>query len=166
MGQIIKDISSKATSSNATRNDYFMHYTLRALELPASNPNFGLIFKMVNKLQEEFPLQELAPPQFANWNILSFKYKNMDNDIMSHLVDQDFIWASDKIKDEDGWYKFYPQATTMTSRLNKKINIWGRVCQMVSPVFGAAGLLKIHLSPFENHLICTIVYMFFKDFYH
>ena len=138
MGQIIKDISSKATSSNATRNDYFMHYTLRALELPASNPNFGLIYKMVDKLIKEFPITELPPPQFNNWSILSFKYRNQDRK-SNYLIDQEFIFASDKIKDEEDFYKFYPQQTTLTSRLNKKINIWGRVCQMVSPVFGAAG---------------------------
>ena len=139
MGQIIKDISSKATSSNATRNDFFMHYTLRALELPASNPNFGLIFKIVDKLIAEFPKSEMAPPIFANWNILSFRYKNCESGT-TFLDDQDFIFASDKIKGEDGFYTFYPQATTLTSRINKKINIWGRVCQIVSPVFGAAGL--------------------------
>eukprot|EP01084_Bolivina_argentea_P317780 551002_1 len=58
-------------------------------------------------------------------------------------IDQDYIFATDKIRDNDGFYKFYPQQTTMTARLNKKINIWGRVCQMVSPVFGAAGFLPL-----------------------
>ena len=75
VGQIIKDISSKATATNATRSDYFMHYTLRALELPASNPNFGLIFKIVDKLQSEFAISEMQRPIFANWNIpWSFVY--------------------------------------------------------------------------------------------
>merc|ERR1712154_374971 len=128
---------------NATRNDYFMHYTLRALELPASNPNFGLIYKIIDKLILEFPKSELPPPIFANWNILSFKYRNTDKENNSYLQDQEFIFASDKIKDDDGYYKFYPQQSTLTSRLNKKINIWGRVCQMVSPVFGAAGFLPL-----------------------
>ena len=78
LGQIIEDISSKATSSNALQNDYFMHYTLRALEFPASNPNFAVIYKIVDKLIEEFPITELPPPQFDNWDILSFKYRNQD----------------------------------------------------------------------------------------
>eukprot|EP01083_Nonionella_stella_P193892 715548_1 len=141
-GQIIRDISNKATSSTATRNDYFMHYTLRALEMPASNPNFGLIYKIVEKLINEFPLSLLPPPVFANWNILSFKYKNVEKNV-SYLTDQEFIYASDKIKDDDQYYVFYPQTSSLTSRINKKINIWGRVCQVVSPVFGAAGFLPL-----------------------
>ena len=114
-----------------------MHYTLRSLELPASNPNFGLIYKIVDKLQKEFKYQELPPPIFINWNILQFRYKNTDQDVKLPDLDKPFIYAVDQIKDNDGYYNFYK--STMTSRLNKKINIWGRVCQMVSPVFGRAG---------------------------
>ena len=156
MGQIIKDISSKATSSNATRADYFMHYTLRALELPAANPNFGLVYKMVDTLIAEFPLEELPPPQFTEWSILSFRYKNIDPTMTNYLMDQEFIYASDRIKDDHGWYTFYPQTSTIPSRLNKKINIWGRVCQMVSPVYGAAGLVEF---------VDLCIYLHFVSFY-
>ena len=144
VGQRLKALSANAASSGtATRNDYFMHYTLRALELPSSNPNFGLMYKIVDKLEAEFPPFDLPPPQFGSWQILSFKYRNSEEGT-SYLQDQDFIFASDKIKGDDGWYTFYPQQSTMTSRLPKKVHIWGRVCQMVSPVFGAAGLLYIY----------------------
>merc|ERR1712083_1181034 len=40
-------------------------------------------------------------------------------------------------------FKYKNAESTMTSRINKKINIWGRVCQIVSPVFGAAGFLPL-----------------------
>eukprot|EP01084_Bolivina_argentea_P079058 143465_1 len=142
-GQLIKDLSSKATASTATRNDFFMHYTLRALELPASNPNFGLIYKIVDRLLAEFPKTEQPPPVFTNWSILSFKYRNTDYKNNTYLQDQEFVFASDKIKDADGYYTLYPTTSTLNTRLHKKINIWGRVCQMVSPVFGAAGFLPL-----------------------
>merc|ERR1719295_182632 len=144
VGQRLKALASNAGTAGGatTRSDYFMHYTLRALELPASNPNFGLLYKIVDKLETEFPALDLPPPQFGKWNILSFKYKNVE-DGTSYLQDQDFIFASDKIKGDDGWYTFYPQDSTMTSRIPKKVHIWGRVCQLVSPVFGAAGFLPL-----------------------
>jgi len=148
VGQRLKALSNNGATAGGgsgaatTRSDYFMHYTLRALELPTSNPNFGLMYKIVDKLEAEFPPMDLPPPQFGSWSILSFKYKNSE-DGTSYLQDQDFIFASDKIKGDDGWYTFYPQQSTMTSRLPKKVQIWGRVCQMVSPVFGAAGFLPL-----------------------
>jgi len=144
VGQRIKALSSAAASSGAgaSRSDYLMHYTLRALELPASNPNFGLMLRIVDKLEAEFPPFDLPPPCFTNWNVLSFKYRNTTEGT-SYLNDQDFIFATDKIRGDDGWYTFYPQQSTMTARIPKKVAIWGRVCQMVSPVFGAAGFLPL-----------------------
>eukprot|EP01084_Bolivina_argentea_P317778 551000_1 len=69
-------------------------------------------------------------------------YKNIDKSVTSSLIDQDFVVATERSKDKYGFYNFYPQQST-TSRINKKINIWGRVCQMISPVVGTSGLLPL-----------------------
>jgi len=153
LGAQIEALSKTATSATAPRNDYLMHYTLRALELPSSNPNFGLMLKLVEKLKAEFDPLTISPPIFAEWRMLSFKYRNRALDApagsttyslsQGWLADQDFVFASDKILGENGWYTFFPCASALNQRISKKVCLWGRVAQMVSPVLGAAGFLPL-----------------------
>jgi len=140
VGSTIKALGSGGGSS---KTDYFMHYMLRALEMPMSNPNFGLVYHCVDRLQREFAALEAPPPMFGSWSVLSFKYRNTDARSTCN-IDQEFICASEKMVDDDGFYTFYPAPqASFTTRVPRKLMLWGRVCQMVSPILGAAGFLPL-----------------------
>lgn len=142
-----KNIEQSSTPGNdeslLPRSDYFMYYTLRAMEQPTSNPNFSIIYQSLPYLEQEFgPPSMLAPPVFTTLHVYQYRYRNVDENV-TQIVNNSFVFTSDKFLDDDGYYKWYPMQSAVIARVPKVITIWGRICQMVSPLTGTAGFLPM-----------------------
>ena len=138
------------------KNDYFITYNFRSLELPTKNPNYGLIYNMVPIISQKFERNMSVPPMFDTWSIPSFKYKPINcGNITSKEVSQ-YVYANDKIMDNNGFYVFYPTQNMLMTRQPNVIKIWGKICQFISPLSGSTSFSLLPMTGTWND---TLLYM-------